>query len=137
MGKFNRSLPQKIADGVAKWCDENKMKLNVKKCKIITSNYKPDQQIMIKGEPLEEVTSYKYLGIELNNKLNWDQQWTRVKNITSSVPYLIKRLKQQGWPEPILITIYRSHALSHFIYSAPTLTSASLSAKHEMERFQK
>ena len=104
---------------------------------IITLNYTPVQPIMINGEPLEEVDSYKYLGIELNNKLNWDQQWTRVKSITSSVPFLIKRLKQQGWPESILITIYRSHALSHFIYSAPTLTSASTGAKHEMDRFQK
>ena len=57
--------------------------------------------------------------------------------ITSSVPFLIKRLKQQGWPEQILITIYRSHALSHFIYRAPTLTSASMRAKNEMDRFQK
>ena len=137
IGKFDCSLPQKIADGVLKWCIENKMRLNVKKCKIITLNYTPVQPIMINGEPLEEVDSYKYLGIELNNKLNWDQQWTRVKSITSSVPFLIKRLKQQGWPESILITIYRSHALSHFIYSAPTLTSASTGAKHEMDRFQK
>ena len=137
IGKFNCSLPQKIADGISKWCDENKMKLNVKKCKFITSNYTPAQPISINGEPLEEVSSYKYLGIELNNKLNWDQQWTRVKSITSSVPFLIKRLKQQGWPESILITIYRSHALSHFIYSAPTLSSASLGAKHEMDLFQK
>ena len=73
------------------------MRLNVKKCKIITLNYTPVQPIMINGEPLEEVDSYKYLGIELNNKLNWDQQWTRVKSITSSVPFLIKKLKQQGW----------------------------------------
>ena len=113
------------------------MRLNVKKCKFITSNYTPEQPISINGEPIEEVSSYKYLGIELNNKLNWDQQWTRVKSITSSVPFLIKRLKQQGWPESILITIYRSHALSHFIYSAPTLTSTNLGAKHEMDRFQK
>ena len=137
IGKFNCSLPQKIANGVSKWCDDNKMRLNVKKCKIITSNYTLTQPIMINGEPLEEVNSYKYLGVELNNKLNWDQQWTRVKSITSSVPFLIKRLKQQGWPEQILITIYRSHALSHFIYSAPTLTSASMGAKNEMDRFQK
>ena len=109
----------------------------MKKCKIITSNYTLTQPIMINGEPLVEVNSYKYLGVELNNKLNWDQQWTRVKSITSSVPFLIKRLKQQGWPEQILITIYRSHALSHFIYSAPTLTSASMRAKNEMDRFQK
>ena len=33
IGKFDCSLPQKIADGVLKWCIENKMRLNVKKCK--------------------------------------------------------------------------------------------------------
>ena len=46
IGKFDCSLPQKIADGVLKWCIENKMRLNVKKCKIITLNT-PVQTIMI------------------------------------------------------------------------------------------
>ena len=34
-----------------------------------------------------------------------------------------------------LANVYRSHALSHFIYSAPVLTSVSEKAKNEIKSF--
>ena len=49
---------------------------------------------------------------------------------------LLKRLKFLGFREELLITAYRSYAISHISYSATVLTSASLSAKLEMKAFQ-
>ena len=55
----------------------------------------------------------------------------------NSVPFLISTLKKAGFREEILINVYRSYALSNFIYSAPVLSSASSSAIDEMESFQR
>ena len=49
---------------------------------------------------------------------------------------LLKRLKFLGFREELLITAYRSYAISHINYSATVLTSASLTAKLEMKAFQ-
>ena len=86
---------------------------------------------------LEIVSAYKYLGIELNNSLNWDHQWTRVQKITSSTPYLIGRLKCCGFRTELLVNTYRSFGLSHFTYSAPLLTSTSTKAKDEMRSYHR
>ena len=112
------------------------MKLNAEKCKIISTVVQPSIPVTINDKHLEVVNSYKYLGINLNNTLNMDQQWRRVQTITNSVPYLIKHLRRVGFKTPILINVYRSHALSHFSYSAPVLTSCSEQAKQEMNSFQ-
>jgi hypothetical protein len=66
-----------------------------------------------------------------------DLQWDRVKKMLSSLPYLIKQLKRIGFKQEILLNIYRTHGLSHFIYSAPMLCSCSDLAKSEMESFQR
>ena len=36
LGNYDRTLPQRIADGVFKWCFDNQMSLNTNKCKIIS-----------------------------------------------------------------------------------------------------
>ena len=61
----------------------------------------------------------------------------RVQMLTRSIPYLIKQLKRSGFQEPILISVYRSLALSHITYSAAILTSTSANIKNEMEHFHK
>ena len=111
-----QNLPQHIVDGIQAWCIVNKMRLNTTKCKTLVvqgKQSKPTQLVTLKGQPLEEVTWYKYLGIEINNKLDWNQQWERVHQQIKSVQYLLKRLKFLGFREELLITAYRSYAISH------------------------
>lgn len=60
---------------IEKWCNNNKMFINVKKSglmlinfnKILTKNFK------IFGEELLVVKKYEYLGIEINNEINIDK----------------------------------------------------------------
>ena len=140
------TIPQQIADGVEKWCAINKMRLNPSKCKVLLVNpsSQPDTALSLSlslptlsGLPVEVVSSYKYLGVILTGELNWDCQWDRVQSIIASVPFLLKRLKQLGFNQRILVNVYRSYALSHFTYSAPLLTSVSSTAKDEMASFQR
>ena len=57
------------------WLASNKLTLNIKKSKfMIFTNKKKDVHelsIKINNKPLEKCTSYKYLGIFIDDKLNW------------------------------------------------------------------
>ena len=136
---ITQDLPQQIVDSISKWCQTNKMRLNTNKCKVMIINKKVSSNlpsVELNNNTLEEVSSYKYLGVELTNTLCWDEQWHRVQKQTSSIPYLIKRLKQLGFREEILVGVYRSLGLSHFTYSAPILSSTSIKTKSEMAQLQ-
>ena len=131
-------LPQAIVDAISRWCVKNKMHLNIEKCKtmVLSKDKEMSQKTAsLIGITLETVSSYKYLGVELNNTLDWNQQWVRVQKITSSTPYLIGRLKRCGFRTELLVNAYRSYGLSHFTYSAPLLTSTSAKSKDEMRRY--
>jgi plasmid maintenance system killer protein len=115
------------------------MRLNTNKCKVMHVTNDQDNIapiIILNGTELEVVNSYKYLGVEINTELNWNQQWLRVKSLIRSVPFLIKQLKRTGFNKKILVNVYRSLVLSHFDYSSPLLASAAGADKHEMQAFQ-
>ena len=62
-------LPQQIVNSVELWCQDNHMRLNASKCKIIhfpTTKRDAKPVIKIGGTVLEVVKSYKYLGIAIN-----------------------------------------------------------------------
>ena len=57
------------------WCEKNFLMLNVKKTKEMTIDFRitknPMRQLEINDESVETVGSYKYLGLTIDNKLNW------------------------------------------------------------------
>jgi hypothetical protein len=71
LGNLRKSLPQEVVDGVSMWCEVNKVSLNIKKCKVMTMNRNNYNPVNINNQAIEEVNSLKYLGIEINSKLNW------------------------------------------------------------------
>ena len=48
---------------------------------------------------------------------------------------MLNQLKKAGFRESIRVNVYRSYAISHFIYSAPVLASVSEKAKNEIKSF--
>ena len=139
IGKANSELPQEMIDGVDNWCSDNKMKLNSKKCKaVFTPGSDADKppKLYLNGELLEIVDSYRYLGIDINNKLDWNQQWERILKSTSSVPFLIKQLKKLGFKKEILVTVFKSLFISHLDYNSPILISASCEIKAHINSVQ-
>ena len=53
----------------------------------------------------------------------------------SSLPYLLKRLRQLGFNQKIRTTVYKSMGLSHIAYSAPLLSSVNSTTKAEISNF--
>ena len=69
-------------DKVADWLLANKLTLNVKKSKFMIISQKhniPPVSLTIKENGLEKCSSYKYLGIFLDQELNWS---THIQYVT-------------------------------------------------------
>ena len=62
-----------VVDSVSRWCDENKMRLNISKCKVMMISKYPTAEppAYMENKSLEAVVKYKYLGIELKNTISW------------------------------------------------------------------
>ena len=112
----------------------------IKKCKIVFTQGKDTDKpppLSINGSELEVVDSYRYLGIVINNKLDWSQQWDRIEKVTSHIPYLIKQLKRLGFSKDILVTVYKSLVVSHLDYNSPVLLTATNAVKMQINNQQK
>jgi len=96
------------------------MTLNLKKCKYMNikgrKRYKEEEiSINISGNSIEKVTSYKYLGIIIDNKLNWNEQMKSViKKMQKYFPifYNIRNYTQQK----VCIQLYKTLVLSKINY---------------------
>ena len=70
-------------DNISQWLAANKLSLNVGKSKLLIFNKKKDfncdLNIKLHGQILEEVDHAKYLGVLVDNKLNWNFQINAVK----------------------------------------------------------
>ncbi len=55
--------------------DNNHLKLNINKTKELVVDYqrnrRPPVPVIIQGEEVERVNSYKYLGVQITKKLDW------------------------------------------------------------------
>jgi hypothetical protein len=116
IGNTATNLAQNVVDAVQRWCDDNMMRLNVAKCKVIVINPSSNRftglvipSLMLLGQGLEFVNSYKYLGFEISFTLDMGLQWTRVRAAVSPVEYLLKQLKLNGWSQPMLLAAYRAY----------------------------
>jgi hypothetical protein len=59
-------------------CQNNNLSLNVTKSKDIIGDYRKRRTkhapILIDGAVVEQVESFKFLGVRINNKLEWSKQ---------------------------------------------------------------
>ena len=111
------------------------MRLNIKKCKVVFTPGKDTEKsptLSINGSELEVVESYIYLGIVINNKLDWSQQWDHIAKAPSHIPFLIKQLKRLGFCKDILVTVYKSLVVSHLDYNSPVLLTATNDIKSQI-----
>ena len=62
---------------LARWCQNNNLSVNVTKTKEIIVDYRKRRTehapILIDGAVVEQVESFKFLGVHINNKLEWSK----------------------------------------------------------------
>ena len=66
---------QLLVDEVASWTAQNKMKLNVSKCKELIVQFSKDKlffaPLVLEGTPVEIAESVKILGLTVQNDMKW------------------------------------------------------------------
>ncbi|KAI4898935.1 hypothetical protein NFI96_007066 [Prochilodus magdalenae] len=78
------------------WCTTNHLKLNITKTKEMCIDFRrsrPSQQsISIKGVDVEMIRSYRYLGVHLDEKLDWSVNTDTIYKKARSRLYFLRRL---------------------------------------------
>ena len=115
----------KELDDILEWLNINKLSLNVKKTKFMIFHYRQRKidnlipNLKINSEPIERVTEFNFLGLTIDEHLNWSPHIQKVSNKISRTLGITNRLKL-FLPTNILRLIYDSLILPYFQYSILT-----------------
>nr|XP_054594642.1 RNA-directed DNA polymerase from mobile element jockey isoform X1 [Nothobranchius furzeri] len=115
--KEYRRLTQDFVD----WCQLNYLQINASKTKELVVDFRRHkhsslQPLSIQGMDIEIVDSYMYLGVHLNNKLDWNHNSDALYRKGQSRLYLLRRLRSFGVVGPLLKTFYDSVVASAIFY---------------------
>lgn len=105
------------------WFESNKLTLNLKKSKFMVIH--PKQKLKkysfdlnINGTPIEQVESFDYLGLTIQDNLCWSLQISKIITKISRIAGVMSRLGNNV-NKQFLISIYFAHIHSHISYMAP------------------
>ena len=106
----DKSNMQTSTDRIAKYVNDNNMKLNPTKCKQMLVCFQKVlpviPQINIGADKLERVSSYKLLGVHVSNNLTWNEHVDAVTNKTTKRIYFMRLLKRGGVAPKEFVHIY-------------------------------
>ncbi|KAI4898460.1 hypothetical protein NFI96_011945, partial [Prochilodus magdalenae] len=133
-----RELIQDFVD----WCLQNHLQINVGKTKELVVDFRrcrhPPQLVNIRGTDIERVDSYKYLGVHLNNKLDWSVNTTALHKKGQSRLYLLRRLRSLGVQGALLRTFFDTVVASAIFYGVVCWgSSISLADRKRLDKLLK
>lgn len=106
-------------DTLETYFSKNLLSINTKKTKFIifgkANNINEEIVLNHKGSTINKVDEITYLGLKINNKLNWVSHIDYLKNKIIPLVGALKRLKYH-LPRKALIQIYFAHIYSRFNY---------------------
>lgn len=113
---------------VYQWLASNKLTLNISKSKfMIISNkkrIKSNFNVSINDSPLEKCDNYKYLGVIIDNKLNWKSHVEYISTKISKACGVLSKLRH-CLSSRVLIEIYHALVHSYVRYGILTWGNAS------------
>ena len=84
-------------DRFVNWCDLNYSQLIVGKTKEMVIDFRRKvpvySDVVIKGETVEKIETYRYLGIVIDHKLSWKQNLKYIIKKTHSRFYCLRKLR--------------------------------------------
>ena len=94
---------REAVEELIEWCDRNYLELNVTKTKELVINFRRAKvymdPIIIRGQPVEIVTNYKYQGTIIDNKLDWSPNTEACCKKANQRMYFLRKLKQDSHPK--------------------------------------
>lgn len=138
------SIMSRAAIRFAEWCNLNKLTINLSKSKVmIFSNkrgnalkdLKHNIKIEINNFQLETVATYKYLGIHLDQNLDYISHIKYLKNKISQRHYLLKKVRWTiGFSEAMII--FKSSILPFFDVGDIFYIGTNLEQKKSLQTLQ-
>ncbi|KAF7691794.1 hypothetical protein HF521_010761 [Silurus meridionalis] len=102
------------------WCQRSCLQINAGKTKELVVDFRRNKQILspvnIQGKDIVRVDSYKYLGVHLNNKLDWTDNTEAIYKKGQSRLFLLRRLRSFGVQGELLKTFFDSVVASAIFY---------------------
>lgn len=122
-----RELIQDFVD----WCQWNCLQINTVKTNELVVDFRrrshtPPTPVNIQGMDIERLDSYKYLGVHLNNKLDWTHNTMALYKRGQSRLYLLRRLRSFGVQGALLRTFFDT-VVASAIFSGVVCWSSSIS----------
>ena len=103
------------------WCDKRHLYLNVSKTKEMCIDFRKNQRcpkpVYIKGEAMERVGTYKYLGVVFDRRLNWKENINYVLKKVNPRMYCMRKLRSFGVHSDMLVTFYNAVTCSLIMFS--------------------
>jgi hypothetical protein len=104
------------------WCEINNLKLNVSKTKELVVDFRKVKQslapIKISGNEVEQVSSFKLLGVTLQNDLKWEANSKEVVKKARKRLYFLRILKAFMVKKETILNVYRSIVESVLTYAS-------------------
>ena len=98
--------------GFVKWCDDHHLHLNIKKTKEMIIDFrkkKPQiEPLYIKNECVDRVKSYKYLGVTIDDQLDWHEHLPNVYKKVNSRLYFLRKLKSFHVDNTLIKLFYKA-----------------------------
>ncbi|SCV66640.1 Reverse transcriptase (RNA-dependent DNA polymerase) [Anaplasma phagocytophilum] len=113
-GPLDCKILQDDLHKISDWCDTWLMQINTSKTKAITfttQRHPSSHTYLIRNDPIENVSSFKYLGVHLSSDLSWNTHIQHVTNKAMKTLGFLKRTLFQANPETKLVaysTLVRS-----------------------------
>ena len=108
-------------DRLVRWCDQNKLTINVKKTKAMVFTTSPRKKLppinlLLRNERLAVVDSYKYLGLTLDSALNYEQHIKYMVKTISHKLFLLTKVRK-FLTQVAAERVYKAMILPYFDYA--------------------
>ncbi|XP_051807248.1 uncharacterized protein LOC127534909 [Acanthochromis polyacanthus] len=124
---------RKLIQDFVKWCDSNHLLLNTTKTREMVVDFRRPrphpEPVMIKGDRVEVVHTCKYLGVQLDDKLDWTANSDALCRKGQSCMYFLRRLAPFNICKKPQQIFYQSEVASALMY-AVVCWGSSLKKKH-------
>ena len=124
---------------ISQWLSENKLTINIKKTHFMVFTKKKcsinDFSINMCGSLVKQVSSLKFLGVTIDNKLDWSDHINVVCNTLSKNIGILYKLKH--FPKSILKMLYNSFILPYLYNNNIVWGNASATSLDRIVKLQK
>ena len=126
-------------DRFVSWCDNHHLELNISKTRELVIDFRkvkePIEPLRLKNQIVDQVPHYKYLGVTIDERLQWSEHVKTMKQKLSKRMYFLTKLRQFRIDRTLCTMFYRAVIESVIIFCIAAWGGNCLAVnKNEMNR---